>query len=274
MPTPIATPIPPRKRTWLFALGAVLLLPLNVFLLAPPEGEKHDAAYFTGYIVGGVLVLLVIVALVYGVARLIRRNRPPAFAVVAFWTLATFVALSFARMAGSGATRLDTTVTAAERHGLQIAGDSIWHAGFGFSMPSPGPSFLPAPELQARVDSGLADHPDMVGWVLRNADEATTLVIQLVKFPAMDETHFRAFIRGMRNTSGGGNGATVLVDTLTWQAGHRDFRYVEQYPTGRFLLTRCVPAARSDAAFVLCVQTGAGDSSALSGVRDGLSVRQ
>jgi len=45
----------------------VLLLPLNVFWMAPPEGGKGGAAYLTGYLLGGVVVLLVLVGLVYGV---------------------------------------------------------------------------------------------------------------------------------------------------------------------------------------------------------------
>src|SRR5439155_26117309 len=116
-PGPI--PTPPRKRTWPFALGVVLLLPLNVFLLAPPEsGDGRDAAYMAGYLVGGVLVLLLLVALVYGVARLIRRrSTPPAFVVVAFWTLLTMVVLNAARLGSrGGVTRFHTVVTTAERH--------------------------------------------------------------------------------------------------------------------------------------------------------------
>jgi len=163
-------------------------------------------------------------------------------------------------------------VTAAERQGLQIAADSIWHAGFGFSMPSPGPSYVPVPELQARVDSGLAGHPDMVGWVLRSAEEATALVIQLVKFPAMDESHFRAFIRGNAQFVQCPRGDDPRRHDVV--AGRRgEFRFVERYPSGTFLLTRCIPGARSDAAFVLCVQTGSADSGALADVRTGLSVR-
>ena len=270
-PGPVSAP--PRKLSWPFALGTLLLLPLNVFWMAPPEGGKGGAAYLTGYLLGGVVVLLLLVGLVYGVARLIRRrSAPPRVPAVAFWTLLTMMILNVARATGAGATRFSTTVTAAERQGLQIAADSIWHAGFGFSMPSPGPSYVPAPELQARADSSLADHPDMVGWVLRSAEEATTLVIQLVKFPAMDETHFRAFIRGMRNSSNA-PGVTILVDTTSWRPGAGEFRYVERYPSGTFLLTRCIPAVRSDAAFVLCVQTGSADSGALADVRNGLSVR-
>jgi hypothetical protein len=252
------------------------LLLVNIFL-NPPEGglNGRGTGFLIGYLFGGAAVLLLIVAAVYGIARLIRRHKtPPAAAAVAFWTLLTLAGLDMIRAVGGGGPHAATAVlTAADRQGLEIAGDSIRHRGLGFAMPSPGPTFAPSPALQARMDSSLSGHPDMVAWVLTSTDVHATLIIQLMKFPFSDEARFRSFARGLHNTLTGAKGVTVLIDSVRWEPPDGDYRLAVRYPVGTFLRTRCISRSRPDGSFVLCAQTGSGDSDALASVRDGLSMR-
>ena len=102
--TPPAPDQPPRRPQWPFALGALLLLGLLVFLTPPGAEDTGRGPWFlAGHLVGAVLGALVFCVVVYGVLRLASRGRtPPPFATVAFWTLLVDTLLTLARLVGSG----------------------------------------------------------------------------------------------------------------------------------------------------------------------------
>ena len=69
--------------------GVILLLLVNVALFMGGKSDWHDSAVLAGSLVGGLLVQAVLVAIVYGLYRLVRRNQPQnPFLMVAFKTLA------------------------------------------------------------------------------------------------------------------------------------------------------------------------------------------
>lgn len=271
------TPEAARKPSWPFAIGAIPLLILNL-VLRPPEGgvSGRGAEFVTGYFLGAAAVLLLIVALVYGVARLVRRHKsPPRVTATAFWTLLILAGLDLLSSIGGRAARTSSVpITGDERQGLRIESDSIRHPGFGFSMPSPGPSFLPSPELQAQMDARLSEHPDMVAWVLRNSDAHASLIIQLVKFSFLDEGRFRTFTQDLRHAAPASSGATVLSDSVLWEPPAGDYHLTIHHSSGLFLQTRCISRSRPNGYFILCVQTAAADSSSLAFVRNGLNMRR
>ena len=79
--------------------GVVLLLLVNVALFIGEKSDWHDSAVLAGSLVGGLLVQSVLVAVVYGLYRLVRRNPPRmSFLMVAFRTLAILAALKIATM--------------------------------------------------------------------------------------------------------------------------------------------------------------------------------
>lgn len=266
-----------RKRHWLFVIGAVPLLLLNIVLHPPAGGVSgRGTGFLLGYLFGGAIVLLFIIALVYGIARLVRRHKtPPAVAAVAFWTLLALAGLDFlSAIGGRKSTSSATPLTSDERAGLRIEADSIRHPSLGFSLPNPGPTFAPAPEIQTRLDSGLSEHPDMAGWVLQSKNPPANVIIQLVRFPFMDEGRFRAFVTELRDAASHAKDPSILTDTVLWQPPSGDYRLTLHYPAGQFLQTRCISRSRPDGYFILCVQTAGVDSSALAFVRDGLSMRR
>jgi len=250
-----------RPSTRLFAIGAVLLIPLNLFLRPP---DSRDPGYMVGYLLGGVGVLLVAAWIVYGIGRWLRRRQtPPRFAAVAFWTFLVFAGVNL--MTVDQASRA-TSLTDAERHGLELGADSIRHASLGFSIPNPGTDFTESPQLQARMDSGLVSHRDIAGWVLSRTDGRANVVLQVIKMPLLDERRFRGFIRGMRSSTDELKGSSVLSDTVLWEPPNGEYRLTVLNPPGIFIQTRCLARSRPDGHFVVCVQTASADSSALAAV--------
>lgn len=267
MTEPNLNPASRGKRTWPFAVGALLLLALNV-VIRPPDNGLSGPGYVIGYALAGATVLLVIVAVVYGVARLVRRHStPPALTPLSFWTLLIVAGLEITTAVGRVGT---TTVTLEERHGLTVQADSLRHSLLGFSIPNPGPTFLPSADLQAQLDSGLAGHPDMAGWILHSDEPPGNLVIQVIKLRSVKERAFRDFTSGLR--TGASKKAKVLADTVSWTPPSGDYHLTMLFPSGLFLSTRCLSRSRANGQFVLCVQSASGDSGALSFVREGLTM--
>ena len=82
------------NRSRLLAAGVVLLVLLNTALFTDPKSDLHDAAVIAGSLLAGLLVQGVLVAIVYGLYRLVRRGRPrQQFLVIALRALSmlTFI---------------------------------------------------------------------------------------------------------------------------------------------------------------------------------------
>ena len=179
----------PRRRNWPFTAGAIVFLVLNLLLALPGADAKGSGtAYTIGSVLGAAVVSLLLVGLVYWVARLLARGkRRVELPRVALWTLGVVFGLSFVTMVTRAGQRLTASVvTDAERGALTVEPDSIRHASLGFSLPNPGTDFGPDPDLQRRMDAGFAKHRDIAAWVLRRADPPATVMIEVTKMSRMD----------------------------------------------------------------------------------------
>jgi uncharacterized protein YacL len=79
--------------------GVVLLLLANVALFLSGKSDLHDPAVLVGSLVAGLVTQVVIVAIVYGLYRLVQRHDPRlSLAMVAFRTLGLLTALRIATM--------------------------------------------------------------------------------------------------------------------------------------------------------------------------------
>jgi hypothetical protein len=265
--------MPSARRSWLFAVGALLFFGLNIVLLAPDGGEG-SSTYLIGYVVGSALGLALVVLLVYGVVRVARRGKGLTSPVtVAFWTLSVLGAVNLAAAWGRGHRRPSAfPVTAAERRGLQVGPDSIRHHGFAFSLPSPGTSFAPAPELQARLDDRLREHRNMVAWILRRAAPAATLTVQVTKASPVDERVFQDFSVQLKAGMTRAGAAMVLEDSFSWRAEGGEYTLAVRAPGPVRADVRCVSPARAGGAVIVCVQTTGDDASELAFVRAGLTL--
>jgi hypothetical protein len=81
-----------RARAWLYGAGALALALVNVWLFRPEKVDLHDPATVAGMLAGGLLTQAVLVAIAYGIHRLLRRPKQPLM-VVAFWTLLALTGL-------------------------------------------------------------------------------------------------------------------------------------------------------------------------------------
>src|SRR4029077_488752 len=151
---------------------------------------------FVGALVAGLVFQVVMVGIGYGIALVVRRNKePPRLAVVTFFALGLLAVIQVAgtvgRLVGS------TAFTPEQRAGLRVRGDSISHQLLGFSAPNPQGAFATSPELQHRMDSAMAGHPEMAAWAL-NRPEHGNIIIEATRFATLSEVKFRAYIDGFR----------------------------------------------------------------------------
>jgi hypothetical protein len=242
---------------------AVLVLVANTALyLNQPDARSHDTAYLIGTIVGAFLVQVLVVLVVLGIARLIRRARLPAGGGrAAFFTLAALLLINLAGTLGkAGLSR----VTEADRAGLEVTQDSIRHAAFGFALPRPR-EFVADSQLQQRLDSSFEKTPTLLGWGFRDEATGRTIVVMVTKNPLVNETTFRAFVTGVRR---GFDKSNLLTDSLAWHGDEGEYLLDLAHPNGVYLSLRCLP---SRTAFV-CVQTTTAELHELESVTSGLTV--
>lgn len=261
-----------KASSALFVVGAVILFALNIFLGALGASTARGTPYLIGFLFGGAFILVAVGLVVYGIARALGKARTGAGkAKIAFWTMAVLLLLNFLNLVAEGQRAIQsssaTAVTNAERTGLQLDTDSIRHAGFGFVLPHPGLGFSASPELQRQLDEGLSQQPDMIFWAFRDTVQREALVIQVAKSARADEKSLREFASGIRT---GLAKAKILEDTLSWQDETGDFRLTMLHPTGFYISMRCLPRARSEGSFIVCVQTTTGQQNAFESSRAGL----
>jgi hypothetical protein len=81
-----------RARAWLYGAGALVFALVNVMLFRPDKGDLRDPGYLIGILIGGLGTQSVLVAVAYGIHRLLRRPRQPLM-LIAFWTVSTLTFL-------------------------------------------------------------------------------------------------------------------------------------------------------------------------------------
>jgi hypothetical protein len=80
--------------------GLVILLLVNTALFLPDKSDLHDPIVIVGSLVAGVLTQVVLVAVVYGIYRLLRRQPPRmSLPMVALRTLLMLAGLRVLTMA-------------------------------------------------------------------------------------------------------------------------------------------------------------------------------
>jgi hypothetical protein len=164
------------------------------------------------------------------------------------------------------AQRDDPPVTDAQRAGLALNADSVWHSGFGFALPRPGRAFNPNAVLETQMRRQFDGHPEMTVWVLTDQHPPRSVVITLTTFADLDEVGFRRFTDGLRE---GYTRSTPKGESLVWTDTAGDYRLTMQHPSGLYLITRCLSHRQPIGAVAVCVQTSAPDPDDLAVVRSG-----
>lgn len=268
---------PQDRSGFAFLVGTGVLVILNGLLaiLAVPPSDAETKAYFIGQVTGSAVVMALIAAGIFAIARALNKGKPRSrSAKITFWIVFTWFVLmlaNFVNRAGARALASPTTViTEEERRALEIDSDSIRHAALGFVLPSPGAGFARDSVAEQRIKESPQITSDMATWLLRDTVQREVLMIQLLKMRTLDEIRFRQFAQGLRKEfSSAGN---LLVDSLTWSGSDRSYVAELRMPNGVYTRSRCIPRATTSKRFVVCVQTFSADSNALRRVSDGLRV--
>ena len=259
----------------LLVLGVIVLLGLNAWIGSRLGGAGEAGfAYRLGTWVGAAVFVLLIVLVVYGIARAMKRARSAAGAMqLAFWTLLALAALNFGVLrVGALLPRATLTVTAAERANLDVGPDAISHAGFHFTIPHPGGAFSADPQIQGRLDSALAPHPGIAGWAFSDSlDGQRTLVLQVTKLGDTDSVSFAAFVRGIRNGVTQRGQLRPDVDVIDWSSGGA-YQLSVPYPSGLYLRMQCLRRLAGAATVIVCAQTTGTTAADMDAVRLGLRV--
>ena len=148
-----------------------------------------------------------------------------------------------------------TAFTGEERQGLQIGADSIRHAGLGFALPNPGPTFVRFPliEQQMAAEFGGQLPPDLIYWGMRDSTGGPILLIQVTGTPGLNESTFRDVLTGTKKGASRAN-ARIVSEEVTWNDTRRETRITIQHPNGLYVAMRCVPSLRPGREFVVCTQ--------------------
>ena len=271
----MTTPQPQRTNP-VFVVGAVLaLVALLAFTLLNGTAERGDPAYLAGEMLGATAVAGLLWLIVFGIALALGKGRTANGKwQIAFWTTGALALSQLIVMINRGQELIRhharVAISDSERAGLIIDPDVIHHRQFGFSLPNPGPDFLPDSATQHMMDSVTASHTDLHAWVLRSTVQGEVLVIQVSKDTAVSEESFRGFVKGVRESSAGHAGVEVLSDSATW-AGGGEYQFTAKTSNGAFLQIRCIPHTGGGVGLIVCVTTGSADPHGLDSVRAGLS---
>jgi hypothetical protein len=146
----------------------------------------------------------------------------------------------------------DTEFTQAERNGLQMSGDSIWHPLLGFALPHPGPMFARDSALDRLVAQQFSARPDIIGWALRVPNNPRLLLIIAARLSAPGEDAFRGFATGLRQAI---QHATPVSETLEWADSAGDYRLTMRHVSAAYFSLRCLSRPRQQVSLVVCVQS-------------------
>jgi hypothetical protein len=268
---------PPRLGWGYIAGASIVVILLGVLTELRTPATEVDTAERIGMFFGAAIFFAILWLVVYGVARAIGKRKPPAtIAKIVFWILLVLLILNVLQFIGSAANRQavsgPTAFTAEERQGLQVDADSIRHVTLGFSLPHPGPNFTPSPDIERRIAEQIGGRtPDFINWAFSDTTGHQALIIQVTGVPGLNEQKFAGFARGLRS---GMLKSKMISDSTVWEGTHRETQLVVQHPNGLYLVTRCVPSLKPRREYIVCAQTFSGEPTALTAVRNGLTVVQ
>lgn len=268
---------PQDRSGFAYLVGTGVLVILNGLLaiLAAPPSDAETKAYFIGQVTGSAVVMALIAAGIFTIARALNKGKPRSrSAKITFWIVFAWFVLMLANFVNRAGARAmaspPTVITEAEREGLEVGADSIRHAALGFVLPSPGAGFARDSVAEQRIKKNPQFASDMATWLLADTVQRELLMIQVLKMRTLDEIRFRQFVQGLKKEfSGAGN---LLVDSLTWSGSDRSYVTEFRMRNGVYTRSRCIPRASTSKRFVICVETFSADSNALRAVSDGLEV--
>jgi hypothetical protein len=160
--------------------------------------------------------------------------------------------------------------TPEERAGLVVTPDSISHPTLGFSVPNPQGAYSVSPTIQHRLDSVFADQEKIASWALNSANRGN-IIIEATRFPQIDETGFRAYIREFRRKMTS-LADTVLADSINWTTQGGEY-VIEVHARAAFLRDRCLSRTGTDN-LIVCVQAASRDSTGLAMVPAGFTLKE
>jgi hypothetical protein len=263
--------------TRLFWVAVVILLALNAFLTSLRSRPTiRDTGYLVGRVVGAGFFFAVVGLVVYGIARAFRKAKTGGAAVrLLFWTMVVLFVANCATLVAQVPSQkpasTDTIVTDAERKGLQVDTVMIRHTAFGFVLPHPGGGFSANVAYQRQMDEALAAMPDLVSWAFSDNAKRQVLTIQVIKMQQVDEGAFRRYTKGFRE---GFINSKVVDETVTWNAGIKDYQLTMLHQRGFYVKTRCIPRVDAGRPLIVCVGTTAFEPDALESSRAGLRLIQ
>lgn len=268
----------PARTHPLMIFGILVLFVLNALLgtfSAGVLGQGMPA--LVGALMWSGVVATLIVVLVIGIARALRRARTPREkATLALWTLGILLLLKVGSVAAQGASLTQhptpPPVTDAERRGLTVDADSIRHPGLRFAIPQPDPLLTLVPELQQELDTAAAESPNVAGWVLVQADRRQSVFVEVTKLAQRDDIAFHNFARGFREGATENGRATVLSDSMIDPRGTGDYQITLRHASGAYVKTRCLRRVESAMTVVVCVETVSPELDGLDQVRTGLTI--
>jgi hypothetical protein len=273
MAAPITQPAAERSGSG-FLAGSVIMVILNGFVSTIRSRAGGQAtSYIIGTMFGGAVLFGLIAAVLYGIATAIKKpaSRRGRLKLV-FWTLVVLFILHLLSALGSGIERAGAQVISQEeRNGLRVSTDSIWNTPLGFTLPSPGPTFVATRDAERRAAEQFGGKlpAELAMWSFRDTSRIRGLAIQVTKLAGLNEKGFRDFARGLRE---GVQVSRVIADSVFWERARREAVLSARHPNGLYLMTRCVPRTKPPQEFVVCVQTFSDDLSGLAAVSNGLRV--
>lgn len=251
--------------------SAIVAFLLAILSMLTIQRSSDDRAYIIGQFTGALIAPALVGGIIYWVARWATHgDRSKSFRIM-FWGLVgwfTLMLVSFMSVITSPAYLARHTITPAEQQGLIVGRDSIRHPKLGFSLPSPGKSFVRYEEGEQVLLKQFSLGSNMAVWVFRDTAQGMGLAIQVTALNSIDERGFRAFARGMKPKAAF---ATVQTDTLTWAGNHHEYTLGLRHSNGLLSVTRCIPRLKPKV-LVVCAQMLGMDSAGLTAIPNGLTV--
>jgi hypothetical protein len=270
-PPPLPPPSP--SFSWGKALVHVVLVAgglIGITLILAATGKFPDAGK-AGEIAGQFSVWIAILTVVASFGFQTGRTWLGALATAA--TAGVLGLTLFTLLRFSSISDVFQPFTEGERDRPHRQADgTVCQAPLGFSFPSPGPGFEPAPALEQQLNQTITSQ-NLLAWAYESTQTGERILIQAGK-GAGRETTFRAFTRGIESSLRKQPTMTVQTSDLRWEDQRKDYRLLAAVQNGVFLNLRCVSSGTEGRPnpLVVCLQTVSREPAGYQQTRDGLVI--